>query len=227
MDTSAELFYKPKALAQSEFSSRDEAAVASAAEAKFSVIVPCFNEQDGIAKTIADLRAALRDLDGYEIVIVDDGSTDGTAAIIATEQSMDRSLRVVSHDRNRGYGAALKSGIRASRGELIVITDADGTYPNHRLPELIEMAANADMVVGARIADDVNYSFIRKIPKIFLKAYAERIAQRKIPDLNSGMRVLRRAVMERFLKVLPDGFSFTTTITLAMLTNRYVVQYLP
>lgn len=194
---------------------------------RFSLIVPCFNEQGGIRKTIADLRATLRDADDYELIVVNDGSSDDTAKILQAEQLQDPALRVVTHARNRGYGAALKTGIRSSRSELIVITDADGTYPNHRLPELIEVAANADMVVGARIADDVTYPLIRKIPKVFLRAYSAWIARQDIPDLNSGMRVLRRSVVERFLRVLPDGFSFTTTITLAMLTNHYVVQYVP
>jgi Glycosyltransferases involved in cell wall biogenesis len=192
-----------------------------------AVIVPCFNEQDAIARTIRELRAALHILDGYELIVIDDGSTDGTAAILKDEQRSDPSLRVISHARNRGYGAALKTGIRASRGELVVITDADGTYPNHRLQNLIQLAANADMVVGARTADDVEYPFIRRLPKLFLQAYARWIAQTDIPDLNSGMRVLRRSVVERFLNILPDGFSFTTTITLALLTNRYIVQYVP
>lgn len=211
-----------------EAGERPETAEAVAVrEPLFSLIVPCFNEQDGVAKTLAELRATLGDAGDYELVVVNDGSTDGTAAVLDAELEQDSRLRVVTHGRNRGYGAALKSGIRASRSELIVITDADGTYPNHRLPELIRLAADADMVVGARIADDVKYPFIRRIPKLFLRAYASWITQQDIPDLNSGMRVLRRSVVQRFLNVLPDGFSFTTTITVAMLTNRYVVKYVP
>lgn len=208
---------------------RTELANIGAADEKvrFSLVVPCCNEQDAIAGTISELRTILRDVDSYELIVVNDGSVDGTASILETEQLADPNLRVISHGRNRGYGAALKSGIRASRSELIVITDADGTYPNHRLPELIRLAENADMVVGARIADDVTYPLIRRIPKVFLRAYAEWITQQSIPDLNSGMRVLRRTVVERFFNVLPDGFSLTTTITLAMLINRYIVQYVP
>jgi glycosyltransferase involved in cell wall biosynthesis len=223
----AKPLYDRTTFARTEAAVRTDAPQPAVSDARFSLILPCLNEQGAIAKTISELRATLRGVDGYELIVVNDGSTDNTATILEAEQLADPRLHVISHDRNRGYGAALKSGIRASRSELIVITDADGTYPNHRLPELIEIAANADMVVGARTADDVTYPLIRRIPKVFLRAYAEWIAQRDIPDLNSGMRVLRRSVVERFINVLPDGFSFTTTITLAMLTNRYVVQYVP
>ena len=194
---------------------------------RFSVIVPCHNEQGAVAGTIAELRASLRDAGPYELVLVDDGSTDGTAGELTQAQSQDASLKIVTHRRNRGYGAALKSGIRHTSSELIVITDADGTYPNNRIPELLALASDSDMVVGARTADDVEYPLIRRIPKVFLKAYAVWVAGQDIPDLNSGLRVFRRAAVERFLNILPDGFSFTTTISLAMLTNHYIVRYVP
>jgi glycosyltransferase involved in cell wall biosynthesis len=221
----AELLYESAAFTRTDARGGRDAVEPAASRPHVSLIVPCFNEQDAIVKTILELRAALRNLGDYELIVIDDGSTDGTAAILKAEQLCDPSLRVISHALNRGYGAALKTGIRASRGELIVITDADGTYPNHRLPDLIQLAAHADMVVGARTGDEVTYPFIRRVPKLFLQAYAKWIAQADIPDLNSGMRVLRRRVVDRFLNILPDGFSFTTTITLALLTNRYIVQY--
>ena len=194
---------------------------------RFSLIVPCYNEEGAVAKTIAELKTSLCDAGSYELVLVNDGSTDNTAEELRQAEAADPSLKVVTHARNRGYGAALKTGIRHSSSEMIVITDADGTYPNHRIPELLRLADESDMVVGARTADDVQYPLIRKIPKVFLKAYAVWVAGQDIPDLNSGMRVFRRAVVERFFNILPDGFSFTTTITLAMLTNRYIVRYVP
>lgn len=193
----------------------------------FSLVVPCFNEEHAIARTVDELTATLQAVGPHEIVIVNDGSTDGTAAALEQLAERDPTLRIVHHSRNKGYGAALKTGIRHASSDLIVITDADGTYPNHRIGELVNLARNADMVVGARVADDVEYPLIRKIPKLFLRAYAEWIAGQDIPDLNSGMRAFRRPVVERFLNILPNGFSFTTTITLAMLTNAYTVHYMP
>jgi len=193
----------------------------------FSIVVPCYNERDGVTDTVATLVSDLNTSDKYEVILVNDGSDDGTADVLASLVEKYPQVRVETHPSNRGYGAALKTGIRRASSELIVITDADGTYPNERIPDLVELAKNADMVVGARTADDVTYSWIRKIPKVFLKAYACWVAQQNIPDINSGLRVMRRDVLEKFLSILPDSFSFTTTIALAMLTNGYNVIYEP
>ncbi|MGD8451830.1 MAG: glycosyltransferase family 2 protein [Phycisphaerae bacterium] len=194
---------------------------------QFSVIVPCYNEEAAIRETVAALRRALPDPETYELIVVNDGSTDRSAKILSELEREDAHLRVEHHPRNRGYGAALKTGIQRAHSELIVITDADGTYPNERIAELVAVARDADMVVGARTADDAVYPLIRKIPKAFLRTYASWLARRRIPDLNSGMRVFRRSVAQHFLRILPDGFSFTTTITLAMLTNFHDVRYIP
>ncbi|MEO7773728.1 MAG: glycosyltransferase family 2 protein [Steroidobacteraceae bacterium] len=192
-----------------------------------TLVMPCFNERDGIGSTLDQLSEQLTGLESYELIVVDDGSTDGTAQALQEAVRRHPEVRVITHKANRGYGAALKTGIRKARSDLIVITDADGTYPNERIPELVAAVEHADMVVGSRTAADVTYPLIRKIPKVFLKAYASWIARQDIPDINSGLRVFRRDVVNRFLNILPDGFSFTTTITLAMLTNSYVVRYVP
>lgn len=194
---------------------------------EFAVIIPCYNEERIIRQTVAEIRRVLAGARNWELVVVNDGSSDGSRQILEELAGEVEELDVIHHERNRGYGAALKTGIRRASAELIVITDADGTYPNERLPELIELAKDADMVVGARTAADAQYPFIRKIPKVFLRRYASWLAGQNIPDINSGMRVFRRSVVERFLKVLPDTFSFTTTITISMLTNRYDVRFVP
>jgi glycosyltransferase involved in cell wall biosynthesis len=212
---------------QRETLESDEMSLPSRNKLRLSLVVPCFNEEGSIKSTISDLRHALRGLEPYELIVVDDGSTDSTPNILAEVQAADPTLKVLAHRPNQGYGAALKTGISAATAEYVVITDADGTYPNHRIPELLDAALEADMVVGARTADDVTYPFIRKVPKVFMRAYAVWITRQDIPDLNSGMRVFRRSVAKRFLNVLPDGFSFTTTITIAMMTNRYRVVYVP
>ena len=206
---------------------RRSEAIAAARAAAFTVVIPCYNEEQAIADTIRSIRAALSRLEEYAIIVVDDGSTDGSAAVLAGIERGDGNLRIVRHPRNRGYGAALKTGIEIAETEYLVITDADGTYPNERIPDLVEIARQADMVVGARVGADVVYPLIRKIPKAFLRIYASWLSCRKIPDLNSGLRVLRRSVVQRFLRVLPDTFSFTTTITIALHTNGYEVRYIP
>jgi glycosyltransferase involved in cell wall biosynthesis len=193
---------------------------------EFTVVIPCYNEEMAIRETVEKLRAALPESQHYRLIVVNDGSTDGTADILRDMESRE-GLQVIHHRTNRGYGAALKTGISQAQGEFVVITDADGTYPNERIPELVAMASDVDMVVGARIAEDVEYPFIRKVPKVFLRAYASWLARENIPDLNSGLRVLRTSVVRKFLRILPDSFSFTTTITLAMHTNGYDVHYEP
>ncbi|GAB4191857.1 MAG: glycosyltransferase family 2 protein [Coleofasciculaceae cyanobacterium] len=191
---------------------------------EFSLVLPVYNEEGAIAATLDELQTILRSAGcDYEIITVNDGSSDRTGEILR-----DRSdVRLIEHPRNRGYGAALKTGIRHAKYPLIVITDADGTYPNERIPQLVSLTAQADMVVGARIGANVQYSTLRKIPKWFLVRFAQWVAQSSIPDLNSGLRVFRKSVVERFIKILPDTFSFTTTITIAMLTNNYIVHYEP
>lgn len=190
----------------------------------FSLVLPVYNEEEAIAATLDYLQETLRSAGcEYEIVTVNDGSTDDTGKILRSRSD----IRLSEHGRNRGYGAALKTGIRHARYPLIAITDADGTYPNERIPELVALATQADMVVGARIGANVQYSTIRKIPKWFLVRFAQWVSRSHIPDLNSGMRVFRKSVVERFLNILPDTFSFTTTITLAMLTNGYIIHYEP
>jgi glycosyltransferase involved in cell wall biosynthesis len=194
----------------------------------FTLIVPAYNEEGAILETIQSLTSYLKDAGPYELLVVNDGSTDRTREILEQATAKDAQLSVVHHSRNAGYGSALKTGVRRAKGEYIVITDADGTYPNHRIPELFTKCTEGwDMVVGARTGDNVTYPLIRKIPKAFLKAYASWIARQNIPDINSGLRVFRRDLAEEYLHFLPGGFSFTTTITLAMLTSYRNVLFVP
>ncbi len=194
-----------------------------------TVVIPCYNEHGAIVETVRQVDAILAGRDDAEIIVVDDGSSDGSDRLLdALDQSGEIArLTVVHHRRNRGYGAALKTGMRHAHGAVIVITDADGTYPNERILDLLEGMTAADMVVGSRRGENVTYSMLRRIPKIFLTAFAQWVVRDEIPDLNSGLRAFRREVAERFLGILPDTFSFTTTITLAMMRNRYRVRFVP
>jgi glycosyltransferase involved in cell wall biosynthesis len=190
----------------------------------FSVLVPAYNEEDGILDTLKELRERIAPLaEESEIIVIDDGSTDRTGALLEGHSG----IKVLRHDRNRGYGAALKTGIRHAQHQLIVITDADGTYPNERIPDLVRLAGSSDMVVGSRAGGNDESPVLRSIPKWFLKRFAEWLVRREIPDINSGLRVFRREAAGEFIGMLPDTFSFTTTITLAMLTNGYTVHYEP
>jgi len=192
-----------------------------------SVVIPCHNEEASLRETVEQVRLSLADDRPHEVIVVDDGSTDGTGAVIEDLQQRYADLVPVKHERNLGYGAALKSGIARARAPLVAIVDADGTYPLDRLPELVARCEDQDMVVGARTGRNVSYSSLRALPKFFLTRWVSWLAKRHVPDINSGLRVFRKELFERFAGILPDGFSFTITITLAALTNYYRTVFIP
>lgn len=194
----------------------------------FTLLIPVFNEEQAIEET---LRSAGKTLQGigeeYEILVINDGSTDATAGILKGLNVPH--ARVIHHPCNRGYGASMKTGIRRSRGELIATTDADGTYPIEQLGPMLRMLREqeADMVVGARTKKGVQIPLVRRPAKAIVNALANSLVGMKIPDTNSGLRIFRRDLAERFMHLYPQGFSFTITITLAALTNDYLVLYHP
>jgi glycosyltransferase involved in cell wall biosynthesis len=191
-----------------------------------SIIIPAYDEENGIGRVLEHLINLMRQTDlVYEIIVVDDGSQDNTSEVIQKFEE----VTLYRHRFNRGYGAALKTGIRQAQYDLVCITDADGTYPNERIPDLVAhlLQERLDMVVGARTGANVSIPLIRRPAKWFIRKLSEIVASQPIADINSGLRVLRRSVALRFFNILPDTFSFTTTITLGMLTNAYLVDYIP
>lgn len=191
------------------------------APASVSVVIPAYNEAGHLSDQLRALREILESSGWtYEVIVVDDGSDDGTG-----EAALASGVRVLRQSRNRGYGAALKRGIQAARYDWILIIDADGTYPVSAIPRLMERAAENEMVVGARTADGVRIPLSRRPAKWFLGWLASYLAGRRIPDLNSGLRLMRRELVERYHHLLPEGFSFTTTITLAAACNGHAVEF--
>jgi len=189
---------------------------------KYSVIIPVYNEEKAITQTIAAVKKAMKNLP-CEIIAVNDASKDKTGQILSQIQD----ITVISHTSNKGYGASLKSGIRASKGEWIIITDADGTYPIADIPKLLSYTLRYDMVVGARTGKKVQTPLVRRPAKWMLKQVARIATGVNIPDLNSGLRVFRKDMALKFWSLYPNGFSFTTTITMAALANGYDVKYIP
>ncbi len=188
-----------------------------------SVIIPAFNEERGVGDVVKAVRKVLsRAHVRHEILVVDDGSGDQTA-----RRAAQAGARVVAMGENRGYGASIKAGMRQAKNNLIAILDADGTYPAEELPALIQLTQTADMAVGARVKPNAAIPFLRRGPKWLLGKWANYLADRKIPDLNSGLRVFRKNSASRYEGLFPNGFSFTTTITLALECHGYIVKYHP
>jgi len=188
-----------------------------------SVVIPAYNEERAIAGVVQHIGRVLGDASiEHELLVVDDGSIDNSAC--AAEA---KGATVLRHSCNRGYGAALKTGILAAKYDAICITDADGTYPAERIPDLLAELKTADMVVGARTGNSVAIPLVRKPAKWVLNKLANYVTQGKIPDLNSGLRVFHRDAALQYFHILSDQFSFTTTITMAMLCDKYAVSYVP
>ncbi|HUT26163.1 MAG TPA: glycosyltransferase family 2 protein [Sumerlaeia bacterium] len=190
-----------------------------------SIVLPVYNERESVAETLRRVQRALADADvQHEIIVVDDGSDDGSVEAV---EAGGVEVRLLRHENNRGYGAALKTGFAAARYNLLAFLDADGSYPAGELPRLIEAARDADMVVGERTGYDDRASWARRLGKAILVPLANYLAGRRIPDLNSGMRVVRRDLVERYWPLLPEGFSLTATLTMALLCAGRRVVWLP
>ena len=188
-----------------------------------SVVLPVFNEESAVAAEIDNIRRVLTSHSiVHELIVVDDGSQDASG-----ERAAQAGAHVMTHVENRGYGAAIKTGMAAARHDTIVITDADGTYPSDQIPALLVQLESADMVVGARTGEHVQIPLVRRPAKWVLNWVANRVAGRRIPDLNSGLRAFRRECAAQYLPILSNRFSFTSTITLALLADDYRVVYHP
>ncbi|MBP7652491.1 glycosyltransferase family 2 protein [Candidatus Dependentiae bacterium] len=189
-----------------------------------SVIIPVYNEETGVIQVINDLNSVLKNAGiEYELIAVNDGSTDNTRNII----NEIKTVKVIHHPYNKGYGAALKTGIKHSKYDYICIIDADNTYPIVAIPEMHKFIGEYDMVVGARIGLNVDIPFAKKHAKIFITKLANYLVGTKIPDLNSGLRIFKKEAALYNMNILPSGFSFTTTITCAMMSTDYFVKFYP
>lgn len=179
-----------------------------------SIVIPALNEEAAIAGVVKGLIAHFPE---SEIIVVDDGSRDATASI-----AREAGARVIGHDRNRGYGAALRTGTEAAAREYVLFCDSDGQHTPQDVGRVIEAVDGHDMIVGVR-GSDSNAPLLRRPGKWILKVFANYIASQDIPDLNSGLRIVRRTLLLKYIHLMPQGFSFSTTSTFAMLkTNRHV-----
>ncbi|HVM54663.1 MAG TPA: glycosyltransferase family 2 protein [Acidimicrobiales bacterium] len=193
-----------------------------------SVVLPVYNEKGHLRDEIDRISAALdASAYSYEIIVVDDGSDDGSDVQIDAACRERPNVRLIRFGENRGSGSARKAGSNAAAGRVIVWTDADMTYPNDEIPQLVKELEGFDHVVGARTSEQGTAKALRVPAKWFIRKLASYLVEKDIPDLNSGLRAFRADVGKQFLHLLPPGFSCVTTLTMAFLSNGYSVKYVP
>ena len=187
-----------------------------------TVVVPAKNESESIEGLLSELRAALSAIAGldYEVLVIDDGSSDDTGTL-----AQQLGARVHRHPESLGNGAAVKRGIREARGDWILLLDGDGQHPPSAIPSLLKRAEQHDMVVGSR--NGSGGSIHRNFANRIYNTLASYVTNRRIPDLTSGFRVMRASVAKSYAYLLPNTFSYPTTITLAMLRGGYSVGFEP
>ena len=196
-----------------------------------TIVLPCYNEQDHVVAEVERICAAM-DASGYdyELLAIDDASTDKTLVLLEEAAARFPRMRLMPFRRNGGTGTARRIGTQDAAGEIVVWTDADMTYPNERIPELVSTLLadpSYDQVVGARTSEQGTHKIFRVPAKWVIRKIAERLSNSEIPDLNSGLRAFRRSVALPYLRLLPAGFSCVTTLTLAFLSNQHDVKYVP
>lgn len=188
-----------------------------------SVIIPAYDEEKAIEKTILEIKKVLKEnkLAKSEIIVVNDGSNDSTGEIASK-----CGVVVINNPTNMGYGFSLKRGIMEAKNETIVITDADLTYPFDTVPKMLEIKRQGyDLVVGARSGKNYKQSILKIILRRILKFLVESVSERKIKDINSGLRVFDKSLVLKYFPRLCNTFSFTTSQTLAYLMNNHFVTY--
>ncbi|MCK4745457.1 MAG: glycosyltransferase family 2 protein, partial [Bacteroidales bacterium] len=179
-----------------------------------SVIIPAYNEEDAISTTL-DQLVALKLHEKYEILVIDDGSNDRTSEVISKYP-----VTLLKHHVNKGYGAALKTGIRHANGERVILMDSDGQHDPGYITGIEMLLEQHDMVIGERSASSYQVRR-RKSGKRFIRRLGQYLVEQKLPDYNSGYRGFRKEIIEGMLHLMPNGFSFSTTSTLAFLKEGY------
>ena len=188
-----------------------------------SIVIPAHNESRSIAEVLASLKRELGNKLTYEIIVVNDGSTDNSREILAAIPY----IKIVNHKINRGYGSSLKTGIENSRYDWVLTFDGDGSHPPHQIPDLIKFCDDYDLIIGARVGKQAYDTFFRKIGRRIVTGFARYISKAEILDINSGFRLFKKDLAKKFWHLFPDGFSFSTTLTVASHAGRYAVKYVP
>lgn len=185
-------------------------------QSSYSIIIPAYNEEANLGQVLDNLK----DLPGCaEIIVIDDGSIDNTADI-----AQKRDVSLIQHSFNMGYGASLKTGILAAKTDYVITVDSDGQHRSKDVQVISDHAQQYDMVVGVR--DKSSYQVpMRKPGKILFHWFVNYISKRKIPDINSGLRSFKVEVIKKYLHLMPEGFSFSATSTVALIRMNHNIHY--
>jgi len=181
-------------------------------------VIPAYNEENGIENVLNSIQKLGGD---YKLLVVDDGSTDNTYEVVKKT-----GIDIIRHKNNKGYGAALKTGLRNANTNVVLFIDGDGQHDSADVERIAEHMDEYDMVVGARNKNS-EISLLRRPGKKILAITANYLSGHHIPDLNSGFRAIKKDKAMEFMHILPNTFSFTTTITLAFLKSGYDIKYVP
>jgi glycosyltransferase involved in cell wall biosynthesis len=196
-----------------------------------TIVLPCYNEELHVVAELERITAVMDTSDyDYELLAIDDASTDSTLSLLRAALPRFPRMRLLPFRRNGGSGTARRIGTLEAAGEIVVWTDADMSYPNERIPDLVAYLLehpDCDQVVGARTSEEGTHKVLRVPAKWLIRKFAETLSDTRIPDLNSGLRAFRRGVSLPYLRLLPPGFSCVTTLTLSFLSNQHTVDYLP
>jgi glycosyltransferase involved in cell wall biosynthesis len=189
-----------------------------------SVVLPIYNEKGHLRAEIDRIRASLEASKySFEIIVVDDGSNDGSEV----ELKNIPGISLLTHRQNQGSGAARRTGTTAARGRVVVWTDVDMTYPNDRIPELVDEMDGWDHIVGWRQTEEGTHKLLRTPAKWLIRKLASYLSETDIKDLNSGLRAFRRDVAMQYVHELPKGFSCVTTLTMSFLGGGYSLGFMP
>ncbi|MBU4332079.1 glycosyltransferase family 2 protein [Patescibacteria group bacterium] len=189
---------------------------------QLSIIVPAYNEEKSINEVLNQLKCQLADFNiEHEIIVVNDGSNDQTKELLKKISC----IKPINHPYNKGYGASLKTGVKNAKYDWVMFYDADGQHNPKYISELLKHTNEYDMIIGAR--QGYQGPWLRQPGKKILHLAANYLSGHKIPDLNSGFRLIKRKHFLRFAHLFPDGFSLTTTITLTFFKTGLNVKYVP
>jgi glycosyltransferase involved in cell wall biosynthesis len=208
----------PRVIHVSETTQVDPNVDLAAISQQVSVVIPALNEAAAIEAVVRSVRERLPEI---EVIVIDDGSSDGTGNLAEAAGA-----RVIRHDSPQGYGSSLQTGTRLSTREYVLYCDGDGQHTADDVVRIVAELEGFDMVVGKR-GRDSHHQLARRPGKRVLRWFADYLAGEKIPDLNSGLRAIRRELILRYLHLMPEGFSFSTTSTFAMLKTHRRIKYIP